>query len=602
VCRHRYRGTIQFAVVGLWLLAFASPGGTQGLRTVIESRDRVFPDLGAGVLALKEDSAGRYYVLAKPASQIRVYDLNGNLVGQIPNANSGRAAIRYAVDIDLSPDGLLAVADRGSNAIEVFRADGSLAYRIPVVAPTSVVALSGGQFAVTSLVSKRLVQVVDERGRVVRSFGDPRDLGIQLDKQPLNDLGMITGDSAGGIYFAFTSVADPTLRKFDRYGYVAYESTIPQGTFGTNRAETIDRLQVMFGFTDLSFEDQTSAWASVGSTGALRFGGGVGTGLGEMMGRGYGFDQAIEQQTMGQTAIGGGPVGAMVSGQLNSQGSDLQLGVGRLSPFGGGRRGRLGFGQPADGSSEQGTLLQFSSTNDSTGGGDGSGDRTAELGMFGSGDSGTPDASADSVDSNGAPGTNVYATTAMGLPSQFMIGSSLDGLYFHPRGLSESITKAPPASGSPGAAGGHTPFGATTGGSAAGEASHFGNFGHYRGRFNTGVPAFTGGVRVNLGDLSSPAVLDKPVITAIAIDPQTEEIWAGIGDTLAHFAKDGNLVGIYYLTLAGGTSLKPTALLVEPDRLLIASDPWGVFEFARPDKLSSQPKKFNIAPQVVPQP
>lgn len=599
MCRDRCWGTIQLIAIGLWLFAFAPRAGAQGLRTVIESRDRVFPGLGAGVIALKKDSAGRYYVLAKPCTRIRVYDPNGNLIGQIPNASSAGTPIQYAVDVDPSPEGLVAVADRGSNAIEVFRADGSLAYRISVVAPTSVVALSGGQFAVTSLVSKRLVEVFDESGRVVRSFGDPRDLGIATDKQPLNDLGMISGDSAGGIYFAFTSIADPTLRKFDRYGYVTYESTIPQATFGTNPTQTIDRVQVMFGFTDLSFEDQTSAWTSIGSTGKLRFGGGVGTGFGEMMGRGYGFEQAMEQQTMGQTAIGGGPMGAMVTGQLDSQGSNLQFGVGRLSPFGGGRRGRLGFSQATDGSTEQGTLFQFSSTNDSTGTDNGPVDTssaTAELGMFGSGDSGTSDVAADSTDSTSGGAPNAYAVTQMGLPSQFMIGSSLNGLYFHPRGLPDSITNPTPAS--PVAGPAHS--GAATG---AGGDSHFGSsFGHYHGRFNRGVPAFTGGVRVNLGDLSSPAVLDKPVITAMAIDPETEEIWAGIGDTLVHFDKDGNLVGLYYLTLTGGMSLKPTALLVEPDRLLIASDPWGVFQFARPDKVSAQPKKLNIVPQVVPQP
>jgi hypothetical protein len=599
VCRHRCWGTIQLIAVGLWLFTFALPAGAQGLRTVMESRDRVFPDLGAGVIALKKDPAGRYYVLAKPCTRIRVYDANGNLINQIPNANSGGAAIRYAVDVDLSSDGLVAVADRGSNAIDVFHTDGSLAYRIAVVAPTSVVALSGGQFAVTSLVSKRLVQVVDERGRVVRSFGDPGDLGIQMDKQPLNDLGMISGDSTGGIYFAFTSLADPTLRKFDRYGYVAYESTIPQATFGSNPNQTIDRVQVMFGFTDLSFEDQTSAWASIGSTGTMRFGGGVGTGFGEMMGRGYGFEQVMTQQTMGQTAIGGGPMGAMVSGQLSSQGSNLQLGVGRLSPFGGGRRGRLGFSQASDGTSEQGTLLHFSSTDDSTDTSVDSSGATAELSMFGSGDSGTADVSAESTESTGTAGMNANEMTAMGLPSQFMIGSSLNGLYFRPHGLSDSITNGASASPSGGAASGPAHSGASTG---AGSTSHFGDFGHYHGRFNRGVPAFTGGVRVNLGDLSSPAVLDKPVITAMAVDPESGEIWAGIGDTLVHFGKDGNLVGLYYLTLASGMSLKPTALLVEPDRLLIASDPWGVFEFARPDKPSSQPKRFNIAPQVVPQP
>jgi len=115
--------------------------------------------------------------------------------------------------------------------------------------------------------------------------------------------------------------------------------------------------------------------------------------------------------------------------------------------------------------------------------------------------------------------------------------------------------------------------------------------------------AFTGGMRVNLGDLGRVSSFDKPIITAMAADPETHEIWAGIGDTLVHFNKDGDPVGIYYLTLSGGTALKPVAVLVEPDRLLIAGDPWGIFEFARPDKAASSPKQqLNIVPQVVPQP
>ena len=88
---------------------------------------------------------------------------------------------------------------------------------------------------------------------------------------------------------------------------------------------------------------------------------------------------------------------------------------------------------------------------------------------------------------------------------------------------------------------------------------------------------------MNLGDLGNK-LTDKSVITAVGIDPTTHEIWAGIGDTLVHFSKTGDPLEIYNLTMKGGTPLKPTAILVEPDRFLIAADPWGVFEFARPDR------------------
>jgi hypothetical protein len=85
---------------------------------------------------------------------------------------------------------------------------------------------------------------------------------------------------------------------------------------------------------------------------------------------------------------------------------------------------------------------------------------------------------------------------------------------------------------------------------------------------------------VNLGDLGG-ASTDKPAITATAVDPSTGELWAGIGDTLIHFSKEGNPEEVYYLTMKGGGALKPTALLIEPDRFLIAADPWGIFEFPR---------------------
>jgi hypothetical protein len=579
--------------------------GAQGLRTVIESHKRVFPDVGAGVAALKRGSDDRYYILARPATTISVYSADGNLIGHIPNAASG-PVIRYAVDIALTPSGLIAVADRGANSIEVFRPDGSLVSRTPVVAPTSVVALSDSEFAVTSLISKRLVEVIDKRGNVLRGFGDPSEIGDDAGKATLHDFGTISGDSAAGIYFAFTSMPDPTLRKYDPYGYLAYESLIPKREFEGAESQPVDRVQLLFGFSDLSFSHQSSGWLSIGSSHTVKFGGDIGTGLGESIRRGFGLGDAIQRQTTGQPGSAGGPVGATFSGEANGQRTSFQLGMGRTSGFGGRGISRMGFGQFAQQTTDQGGVLQFSDSNGNSGEDDsdfgqasdssGASGTTAELGMFGSDDSQTPDSS----DALASPQAGASAMSPMGLPAPFLIGSTLDSLYFRPRGLSESITSGGP-SGRPGRGpgGAHSSAGGAGGGPGAGNFSHFG----YHGRFNSGVPAFTAALRVNLGDLGRPSAADKPEITAVAVDPQTHDVWAAIGGTLVHFSGDGNPVGIYYLTLAGGSSLKPTALLVEPDRLLIAADPWGIFEFARPDKpASTQPERFNIAPQVVSQP
>ena len=235
----------------------ARPVAGQQIRSIIEARVRVFPAVGPGVTALKRDSAGRYYVLAKPATLISIYGADGNLTGQIPNANSRGATIKYAVDIDISPDGLLFVADRGANCVDVFKPDGTLTATVAVVAPTSVVALSDGQFAVSSLASKRLVQVRDVQGNMVRSFGDPTDVDDGLKKKGVMDMGRIAGDSDDHVYFAFTSVDDPTLRTYDRYGYVGYEAKIPENAFAGAPARAEDRVE--FGVSVTHFSLRCSA-------------------------------------------------------------------------------------------------------------------------------------------------------------------------------------------------------------------------------------------------------------------------------------------------------------------------------------------------------
>ncbi len=609
VSRLRWLGAVGLESIGLplVLVAFAFPVAGQGLRTVVESHDRVFSGVGAGVTALKRDSSGRYYILAKPETVISVFGPDGILIGQIPNAKSNGATIRYAVDIDLNPDGFLVVADRGENAIDVFAPDGSFVSRTPVIAPTSVVALSDGQFAVTSLVSKRLVQVIDQNGKVVRSFGDPIQAEDQPDKQPPNkeplmNLGRVSGDSAGGIYFAFTSVPDPTVRQYDRYGYVGYEALIPAHVFGETPTPPNDRFEYTFGFSDESFSDQFRSSVTLGSSGDLKFNGGVGTGFGEALRRGEGFDQAIQQQTNGG---GGGPFGAMFSGQVSRQGTNFQLGMGSMGGFGG--RGRMGFGSVSDQTNSQGAALRFNSSdsndssdlNQSSSSVDAS-SMSAELqSSFGSNGAGTTDSFNDSA----APPPTGGGLSQGGLPASFVLGSGFGGFGSRQGGFGGGF------GGHEGGAGGAAGSGSQhSAGSGAGSgmgmhgegSSHLG----YRGgRFGSNSYAFTGGVRVNLGDLGRISSFDKPIITAMAADPETHEIWAGIGDTLVHFNRDGDPVGLYYLTLSGGTAIKPAAVLVEPDRILIAADPWGIFEFARPDKAASAPKQqLNIVPQVVPQP
>lgn len=581
----------------------------QGIRTAIEPRGRVLPSIGPGVVALKQDSAGRYYVLAKPANVVSIYSTDGELAGQIPNANSHGATIHYAVDFDISPEGKIDVVDRGANAIVVFAPDGSVVARVPVNAPTSVVALSDGEFAVTSLTSNRLVQVLDEQGNSIRRFGDPTEVPQGSDKKSLADLGRISGDSTGHIFFAFTTAADPTLRQYDRYGYVAYEATVPEALFEELRNTRADRVQFGFNIGRDTLYEQTQGWISLGSSGDLRYGGGVGTGLVSEFNRGGGFGRGAFMRGQGGYpqsgtssslgAFGSGPLAGVFSGQVSGNDSSFQVGMGTLGAGGGRGRGGAGgggYGTGSSASTPDGFSLSFYGAGNRSGlfGYDANFDETfnpsqqdfsapadAQSTLFGDGGLGTSTGISNSSNVTGPPDLGA------GVPGAFILGSTFNSFpyrgHFGPGGLGGG---APPGTtGGPIGISGATALAPATGARGAGAAGARGagmepHYGH--GSFGGGETVVGASVRVNLGDLGSNSA-DKPIITALAVDPATQEVWAGIGDTLVHFSKTGEPLEMYSLTLKGGAHLKPTAILIERDRFLIAADPWGVFEFSPPD-------------------
>ncbi len=571
----RARGT---AILVLLAVVWGQAAEGQSLHTIVEPRGRVFPAVGPGVTVLKGDSSGHYYILAKPASFVSIYGLDGNLVGRIPNANSSGAVIRYAVDIDLSADGLLFVADRGANAVEIFNPDGSLVSKIPVLAPTSVVALPGGQFAVTSLTSKRLVQILDEKGKLVRSFGDPADLDADTQKQSLVDWGKIVASPAGDIYFAFTSLPDPMLRKYDRYGYVSYEASVPKNFLDASRTVPNDRVEVRLNLTHLSLSDQAAGWVSMGSSGDVKFGGGVGTGLSRILGSGGGFGRAGMQSSAWQQGLAntaGGPAGSSVggtfSGQVTNEGTQFQFGAGNISSMGGGRRGRnasFSNNNNFDQQEPQGSAVQWlSAGNDDA---DQYASQSSQILSF------------TGVDSASQPGTSggTDATADFSQDLGLSAGTLFNSVSFQTQGSSAIFGGSFPGGGfrfaHPNLGSGPGEHGSSTGSHYFGDA----RFGPH-GRFGAGEADFTATLRVNLGDLGGSSA-DKATITAASVDPTTRELWAGIGDALIHFSQDGNPIEIYYLTMKGGVPLKPSAVLIEPDRFLIAADPWGIFEFPRP--------------------
>jgi hypothetical protein len=75
------------------------------------------------------------------------------------------------------------------------------------------------------------------------------------------------------------------------------------------------------------------------------------------------------------------------------------------------------------------------------------------------------------------------------------------------------------------------------------------------------------------------------IISAVGVDPQTQELWIAIGTLLMRFDKDGQRLSSFRTFLPNGARLEPSQILVEHDRLLIGADPQGIYEFPKPEKL-----------------
>ena len=627
VSRHRlWRPTAVILLLAGLSSVCSLPAHSQGFVTAVPSRARVFPEISGAVAAMERDSAGRYYILATPANIIWIFSPQGKRIGQVPRAGSAIGDIQFAVDFDLDESGRILVADRAANAVEIFTPEGSLLAKVPVFAPTGVVALPDRQFAVSTLRSKHLVEIRDETGVLIRSFGDPADAGVEPDPKKMRNLGKISGDGEGAIYFAFVTMPDPTVRKYDRYGYAATEATFAASRYEPGLSTSPDdRVQFGVNFSEVNFSSSFNTWAMVGNKGDILFGGGFSPGLASHLGGGPATAQSATDSILSTGLAtgpgGGGPGGraggAMVSAQGSYEGGDsLQLHLGGRSRPGSSGNSQGSNSSDAYGQGSDGSIFQFNASDSNTNTDelfgalnldDGSAGVLAftppqELGL----NSAVPGGGALSVGMRGAGGGMFGGIgVSPGLAGFGRFGGSNFGGGIGGGFLGHDFSQATPSlseiSGSNLSGPLATPSSGTGVSSATREDStgHPGErFGGPHGGYGRDLYNFTGTVKVNLDHFASSAG-DKPVITAVGVDPVSHDIWAAIGRVLAHFGKNGEYMGDYYITTPEGNSLHPSAIIVEPDRLLVASDSRGVFEFGRPDIRGS---RSSVQASIVPQP
>jgi hypothetical protein len=207
----------------------------------LDATRRRFPDLGAGLRAVRRGPDGSYYVLAttmpsnsskssKPATAptagVLVFDSQGRKLRQIP-AELRTGEIISPSSLDLDASGHLYIADLAGNTVSVYTADGRLFAHFPIPEPTQIVALPHGQFAVSSANRNHLLAVYDLHGTLVREFGELADLSDDVELNHRLNLGHLASDKAGALYFAFRYMPEPTVRKYDpASGYMLDEVSL----------------------------------------------------------------------------------------------------------------------------------------------------------------------------------------------------------------------------------------------------------------------------------------------------------------------------------------------------------------------------------------
>lgn len=223
---------VSAAVVLAAALAFALPARAQEAyqyESDLTAKRQLFKTVSAGFRQIHRGPNGNYYVLTAPAAAVQIYDSTGKLVGQIPSASAAAdktAAIVYGESFDVDRDGRVVVCDRGAKAVKIYSANGTLSASIPIPAPISVVFLPGDEIALTSLDSERLVTAYDLSGRMIRDYGDREEIADRADVNTQVNYGHLVADEMGNNYFSFDYLPEPTVRKFDRVGYLALEISL----------------------------------------------------------------------------------------------------------------------------------------------------------------------------------------------------------------------------------------------------------------------------------------------------------------------------------------------------------------------------------------
>jgi hypothetical protein len=225
-------------VVALCVAAGALAAASSQVDDDLTAQRRLFGKIGPGLRALKRGADGKYYILASPGTGLAIFDAQGKQLSVIEEsgaagtgaaapaataAKTGKAAITYGEDCDVDKDGTIYVADSGANAIQVLKADGSVVKTIPVPGIVSVASLPEGEIAVTTARQAVLVTIYGPDGHIAREFGNPEEVATRKELNRYLNLGRVSSDPQGRLYYGYTYMPEPLVRQYSRFGFAGQD-------------------------------------------------------------------------------------------------------------------------------------------------------------------------------------------------------------------------------------------------------------------------------------------------------------------------------------------------------------------------------------------
>jgi hypothetical protein len=210
--------------------AFAEIAGAQVDADLVAKR-RLFAPVGPGLKQIREGVDGKIYVLGSPSPGLVVYSPEARRLLTIREASglppaalaeakaSGEILVEFGEDCDVDVDGTIYIADRAANNVQVYSKEGRHLRTISVNAPVAVASLPEGEIAVGTMQQEALVTVFDKSGRLVREFGNPETLTARRDLNRFLNLGELSTDGLGHLYYGFKYLPEPLVRQFDRFGF-----------------------------------------------------------------------------------------------------------------------------------------------------------------------------------------------------------------------------------------------------------------------------------------------------------------------------------------------------------------------------------------------